>query len=56
VRQADSTGVENEKTIEEATAGLGGVNKALKILNDFYNAQFLQTGAPLLYPLPSGGD
>lgn len=33
---------QNEKTIADATAGLAGVNKALQILNDFYNAQFLQ--------------
>jgi len=33
---------ENEKTVTDATAGLAGVNKALKILNDFYNAQLLQ--------------
>merc|ERR1719263_623781 len=36
---------ENEKTVVDATAGLAGVNKALQILNDFYSAQLLQTGA-----------
>jgi len=35
---------ENEKTVNESTAGLAGVNKAIKILGDFYNAQLLQTG------------
>jgi len=33
---------QNEKAVTDATAGLAGVNKALQILNDFYNAQFLQ--------------
>jgi len=44
---------QNEKTIEDATGGLAGVNKALKILNDFYNAQFLQTGQS--YTPPNAG-
>jgi len=35
---------ENDVTVDEATAGLAGVNKAIKILGDFYNAQLLQTG------------
>jgi hypothetical protein len=44
---------ENEKTVTEATAGLAGVNKALKILQDFYNAQLLQTGSS--YTPPNAG-
>lgn len=44
---------ENEKTVTDATAGMAGVNKALKILNDFYNAQFLQTGQS--YTPPNAG-
>jgi len=44
---------DNEKTVTEATAGLAGVNKALKILQDFYNAQLLQTGSS--YTPPNAG-
>merc|ERR1719428_1334670 len=41
---------ENEKTVADAEAGLAGVNKALKILKDFYEAQFLQTSAAYTPP------
>merc|ERR1719313_2277982 len=41
---------ENEKTVADAEAGLAGVNKALKILKDFYEAQLLQTGASYTPP------
>merc|ERR1719217_1520737 len=41
---------ENEKTVADAEAGLAGVNKALKILKDFYEAQLLQTGAAYTPP------
>merc|ERR1719428_2646875 len=41
---------ENEKTVADAEAGLAGVNKALKILKDFYEAQFLQTGTAYTPP------
>jgi len=44
---------QNEKTVTDATAGLAGVNKALKILNDFYNAQLVQTGES--YTPPNAG-
>merc|ERR1719171_1860225 len=41
---------ENEKTVADAEAGLAGVNKALKILKDFYEAQLLQTGVAYTPP------
>merc|ERR1719313_2682946 len=41
---------ENEKTVADAEAGLAGVNKALKILKDFYEAQLLQTGTAYTPP------
>jgi len=44
---------DNETTATDATAGLAGVNKALKILQDFYNAQLLQTGSS--YTPPNAG-
>jgi len=34
---------ENTKTLADANAGLAGVNKAMKILKDFYDNAFLQT-------------
>jgi peptidoglycan hydrolase CwlO-like protein len=34
---------ENTKTLAEATAGLAGVKKAMKILKDFYDNAFIQT-------------
>jgi len=36
---------ENTKTIADATAGLAGVKKAMKILKDFYDNAFIQTKA-----------
>jgi len=44
---------QNEKSVEDATAGLAGVNKALKILKDFYDAQLLQLGQS--YTPPNAG-
>jgi hypothetical protein len=44
---------ENEITVQQATDGLAGVNKAIKILGDFYNSQFLQTGES--YTPPNAG-
>merc|ERR1719299_262370 len=41
---------ENTKTLADATAGLAGVKKAMKILKDFYDNAFLQTG----YTPPKG--
>merc|ERR1719324_2279329 len=41
---------ENEKTVADSEAGLAGVNKALKILKDFYEAQLLQTGTAYTPP------
>jgi len=35
---------ENEKTVADATAGNAGVTQAIKILKDFYDNAFLQTG------------
>jgi hypothetical protein len=35
---------ENLKTIADANAGLVGVTRAMKILNDFYNSALVQTG------------
>jgi hypothetical protein len=34
---------DNQKTIADATAGLAGVTKAMKILKDFYDNAFIQT-------------
>merc|ERR1719443_884822 len=34
---------ENTKTLADATAGLAGVKKAMKILKDFYDNAFIQT-------------
>merc|ERR1719310_757483 len=36
---------ENTKTLADATAGLAGVTKAMKILKDFYDNAFIQTNA-----------
>jgi hypothetical protein len=44
---------ENEVTVQQATDGLAGVNKAIKILGDFYNSQLLQTGES--YTPPNAG-
>jgi len=41
---------ENDKTVYDATNGLAGVNKALKILKDFYDNAFVQTGAAYTPP------
>jgi len=41
---------ENTKTLADATAGLAGVKKAMKILKDFYDNAFVQTG----YKPPKG--
>merc|ERR1719428_2445038 len=41
---------ENTKTLADATAGLAGVKKAMKILKDFYDNAFIQTG----YKPPKG--
>merc|ERR1719327_748740 len=41
---------ENTKQLAEATAGLAGVTKAMKILKDFYDNAFVQTG----YKPPKG--
>jgi len=46
---------ENETTVTESTAGLAGVIKALKILQDFYDAQLLQTGSSYT-PANAGAD
>merc|ERR1719298_211514 len=35
--------LENQKTLADATAGLAGVTKAMKILKDFYDNALLQT-------------
>merc|ERR550537_379359 len=35
---------DNAKTLADATAGLAGVTKAMKILKDFYDNAFIQTG------------
>jgi len=43
---------ENAVTLADATAGLAGVNKAMKILKDFYDNAFVQTGAS--YKPPTG--
>jgi len=43
---------ENQQTESDATAGLAGVNKAMKILKDFYDNAFVQTNAH--YKPPKG--
>merc|ERR1719487_2176011 len=43
---------ENVKTLADANAGLAGVTKAMKILKDFYDNAFLQTGEK--YKPPKG--
>merc|ERR1719498_1040022 len=43
---------ENRKTLADATAGLAGVKKAMKILKDFYDNAFIQTNAA--YKPPKG--
>jgi hypothetical protein len=43
---------ENTKQLAEATAGLAGVKKAMKILKDFYDNAFVQTNAS--YKPPKG--
>merc|ERR550537_1470472 len=43
---------ENQKTLADANAGLAGVNKAMKILKDFYENALVQTGAS--YTPPKG--
>jgi len=43
---------DNMKTIADATAGLAGVTKAMKILKDFYDNAFVQTGSR--YTPPKG--
>merc|ERR1719428_914942 len=43
---------ENTKQLAEATAGLAGVKKAMKILKDFYDNAFVQTDAS--YKPPKG--
>jgi len=43
---------ENTKTLADATAGLAGVTKAMKILKDFYDNAFVQTHAA--YKPPKG--
>merc|ERR1719171_1637124 len=35
---------DNTKTIEDSTAGLAGVKKAMKILKEFYDNALVQTG------------
>merc|ERR1719386_579692 len=37
---------ENTKTLADATAGLAGVTKAMKILKDFYDNAFIQYKPP----------
>merc|ERR1719301_134606 len=41
---------DNLKTIADATAGLAGVTKAMKILKDFYDNAFIQTGKKYVPP------
>merc|ERR1719217_833197 len=41
---------DNAKTTAEATAGLAGVKQAIKILKDFYDNAFVQTGAGYVPP------
>merc|ERR1719240_517448 len=44
--------MENKKTLADANAGLAVVTKAMKILKDFYDNAFVQTGAH--YKPPKG--
>merc|ERR1719262_887068 len=44
--------LDNQKTLADANAGLAGVKKAMKILKDFYDNAFVQTGAH--YTPPKG--
>merc|ERR1719450_755240 len=44
--------LDNQKTLADANAGLAGVNKAMKILKDFYDNALIQTGAS--YTPPKG--
>merc|ERR1719161_2935630 len=44
--------LDNQKTLADATAGLAGVKKAMKILKDFYDNAFVQTGSR--YTPPKG--
>merc|ERR1719311_1279645 len=44
--------LENQKTLADATAGLAGVKKAMKILKDFYDNALVQTGEK--YTPPKG--
>merc|ERR1719395_474664 len=41
---------ENAKTVQDATAGLAGVKKAISILKDFYDNALVQTGAKYVPP------
>merc|ERR1719473_321026 len=41
---------ENEVTVQQATDGLAGVNKAIQILESFYNNALVQTGASYTPP------
>merc|ERR1719301_298108 len=41
---------DNAKTLADATAGLAGVKKAMKILKDFYDNAFIQTGKKYVPP------
>merc|ERR1719313_1663675 len=41
---------DNAKTLADATAGLAGVTKAMKILKDFYDNAFIQTGKKYVPP------
>merc|ERR1719146_361032 len=43
---------ENEKTLADATMGLNAVKAAIKVLKDFYENAFIQTGAA--YKPPKG--
>merc|ERR1719161_1336411 len=44
--------LDNQKTLADANAGLAGVKKAMKILKDFYDNAFVQTGEK--YTPPKG--
>merc|ERR1719161_2555121 len=44
--------LDNQKTLADANAGLAGVKKAMKILKDFYDNAFVQTGSR--YTPPKG--
>jgi len=41
---------DNAKTLADSTAGLAGVTKAMKILKDFYDNAFIQTGKKYVPP------